>query len=192
VTRPVTWSGRPSTRPVEVVVRAAQPADAFLLRRWRAEPAVRRFQPLQNVSVARLRAELSSQRPKDLYRGRGDRYTWMIETDGQRAGWITLAIVNWEHGLGELGYALGTRFHGHGTMTAALSQLLPDLLFRTSLQRLEARCSIDNGASRRVLEKLGFVCEGTLRSYFVLQGRRTDHYLYALLREDYIPVAGDV
>jgi len=81
---------------------------------------------------------------------------------------------------------------GRGTMTAALGQLLPELLLRTPLQRLEARCSIDNGASRRVLEKLGFVCEGTLRSYFVLQGRRTDHYLYALLPEDYIPVAGDV
>ncbi len=148
---------------------------------------MRRYQPLQNVPVARLRADLASQRCGDIYRGRGDRYTWMIESDGDRAGWITLAIVTWEHGLGELGYALSTSHQGRGTMTAALGQLLPELLLRTPLERLEARCATDNHASRRVLEKLGFVREGTLRSYFVLQGRRTDHYLYALLRDDYIP-----
>jgi len=173
---------------VQVVVRPAQPSDAAFLRRWRAEPAVRRYQPLHNVSVARLRADLAAQRPRDLYRGRGDRYTWMIEADRERSGWVTLAIVNWEHGLGELGYALATRHQGRGTMTAALGQLLPELLLRTPLERLEARCAIDNDASRKVLEKLGFVREGKLRSYFVLQGRRTDHYLYALLREDYIPM----
>lgn len=173
---------------IDVVVRPARPSDAAFLRRWRAEPAVRRYQPLHNVSIARLRADLAAQRPRDLYRGRGERYTWMIETDRERSGWITLAVVNWEHGLGELGYALATQHHGRGTMTAALGQLLPELLLRTPLERLEARCAIDNDASRRVLEKLGFVREGRLRSYFVLQGRRTDHYLYALLREDYIPL----
>ncbi len=171
----------------DVVVRPALPVDAPFLRRWRSEPAVRRFQPLHNVSVSRLRADLASQRPRDIYRGRGDRYTWLVESDGERAGWITLAIVNWEHGLSELGYALATRHHGRGTMTAALGQLLPELLLRTPVERIEARCTVDNEASRKVLEKLGFVHEGTLRSYFVLHGRRIDHRLYALLREDYIP-----
>ena len=173
---------------VDVVVRPAQPSDAAFLRRWRAEPAVRRYQPLHNVSVARLRADLAAQRPRDLYRGRGDRYTWMIEADRERSGWITLAVVNWEHGLSELGYALSTPHHGRGVMTAALGQLLPEILLRTPIERIEARCAVGNSASRRVLEKLGFVHEGTLRSYFLLQGRRTDHHLYALLRNDYIPL----
>ena len=185
LTRPASDTG---VRPGDVVVRPALPADAPYLRRWRAEPAVRRFQPLQNVSVSQLRADLASQRPQDIYRGRGERYTWLVESEGERAGWITLAIVNWEHGLSELGYALSTHHHGRGTMTAALGQLLPELLLRTPVQRVEARCAVDNEASRRVLEKLGFVREGTLRSYFLLRGRRTDHYLFALLREDYIPV----
>ena len=176
-----------ASRQADVVVRPALPADAPFLRRWRSEPAVRRFQPLHNVSVSRLRADLASQRPRDIYRGRGDRYTWLVESDGDRAGWITLAIVNWEHGLSELGYALATRHHSRGTMTAALGQLLPELLLRTPVERIEARCAVDNEASRKVLEKLGFVHEGLLRSYFVLEGRRTDHHLYALLREDYIP-----
>lgn len=173
-----------------MAVRPAVPADAPFLRRWRSEPAVRRFQPLHDVSASQLRADLAAQRPRDIYRGRGDRYTWMVEADGNRAGWITLAIVNWAHGLSELGYALATRHHGRGTMTAALAQLLPELLLCTPVERIEARCAVDNEASRKVLEKLGFVHEGRLRSYFVLQGRRTDHDLYALLRGDYIPGLG--
>ena len=37
---------------------------------------------------------------------------------------------------------------------------------------------------------MGFVREGTLRSYFVIGGRRVDHHLYALLRDDYVPPLG--
>ncbi len=176
-----------SLPPVHVAVRPAKGSDAAHLQRWRAEPAVRRWQPIRNASVARLRAEIAAQRHRDLPRGRGDRYTWMIEAGGERAGWITLAIMNWDHGLGEIGYALSSAHHGRGTMTAALGLLLPDLLLRTPLERLEARCAADNEASARVLEKLGFMREGTLRAYFVLDGRRIDHHLYALLREDYLP-----
>lgn len=32
--------------PLEVTLRPAAPRDADLLRQWRAEPSVRRFQPL--------------------------------------------------------------------------------------------------------------------------------------------------
>ena len=35
--------------------------------------------------------------------------------------------------------------------------------------------------------KTRFQREGRLRGYFVLDGRRVDHYLYGLLRDDYLP-----
>jgi ribosomal-protein-alanine N-acetyltransferase len=70
-------------------------------------------------------------------------------------------------------------------MTEALGQLIEDLFNNTNLERIEARCAIDNAASRRVLEKNGFEREGHLRGYFKLRGRRIDNYLFALLREDY-------
>src|SRR5206468_3774967 len=60
-----------------------------------------------------------------------------------------------------------------------------DLFANTLVERVEARCAIENTGSQRVLEKNGFRREGLLRGYFKLRGRRVDNFLYALLRDDY-------
>ncbi|HXU46778.1 MAG TPA: GNAT family protein [Thermoanaerobaculia bacterium] len=168
--------------PAVIALRVASPRDAELLRFWRSEPTVRRFQPLNDLPTSQLRADLANQRIADLYRGRGDKFQWIVEVGDQPAGWITLVVGNWEHGLAEVGYALSTPFQSRGVMRAALGILLHDLFTNTLLERIEARCALDNVGSQRVLESNGFVREGTLRGYFRLRGRRVDNYLYAKLR----------
>jgi ribosomal-protein-alanine N-acetyltransferase len=169
-----------------VDIRPAHPADAALLKRWREEASVRRYQPLGEVSASQLRADMAGQHVSDLRRGRGQKFQWIVLVDGEPAGWITLVVANWEHGLAELGYALSTPFQRRGVMATALGQLLSEVFVNAALERVEARCAIDNVASQRVLEKLGFQREGLLRGYFVLAGERVDNYLYALLRQEYL------
>ena len=173
-----------------VTLRPAAPRDAERLRQWRAETSVRRYQPLNDLPTSQLRADVASQRISELYRGQGDKFQWIVLVDDEAAGWITLVVSNWEHGLAEVGYALSTSYHSRGLMTEALAQLLADLFSRTTLERIEARCATENDASRRVLEKNGFRREGHLRGYFKLRGRRVDNYLYALLREDHLAAIG--
>jgi ribosomal-protein-alanine N-acetyltransferase len=169
-----------------VALRPAAPRDADLLRQWRSEPSVRRFQPLNELPTAQLRSDVSGQRVSDLYRGRGEKFQWIVQVEGESAGWVTLVVSNWEHGLAEVGYALSTQYQNRGVMTEALLILLADVFANTLVERVEARCAVDNVASQRVLEKCGFLREGYLRSYFKLRGRRVDNYLFALLREDYL------
>ncbi len=172
---------------LHIVVRPARAADAGRLRAWRGEASVREHQPLREVSLAQLRADLATATVADLYRARGDRFIWIVEADDSPCGWITLVVANWEHGLSEIGYALSTPFQGKGIMARALVILFPEIFLRTSIERLEARCSVENLASQRVLDKLGFTREGVLRGYFRLRGERVDHVLYSLLREDFLP-----
>jgi ribosomal-protein-alanine N-acetyltransferase len=174
----------------QVALRPAAPRDADLLRQWRSEASVRRFQPLNELPTAQLRADVASQRLADLYRGRGEKFQWIVQVDGQAAGWITLVVSNWEHGLAEVGYALSTIYQNRGVMSEALALLLEDLYHNTLLERIEARCAVENVGSQRVLEKTGFEREGRLRAYFKLRGRRIDNYLYALLRDDYLAARG--
>lgn len=182
----------PERRPEPVVgLRPAAPRDADLLWRWRAEWSVRRYQPLHDLSSGQLRADVSNQRMGDLYRGRGEKFQWIVLVDGHPAGWITLVVSNWEHGLAEIGYALSSAYQGQGLMARAVSQLLDDVFQHTTVERIEARCATDNSASKRVLEKNGFRCEGVLRGYFKLRGRRVDNVLYALLRSDYVAAIGE-
>ena len=88
-------------------------------------------------------------------------------------GWITLAITSWEQGVAEVGYALTTSAQGQGLMAPALAQLVAELFGRTAVERLEARCSVDNVASARTIEVNGGVLEdirGTSRRYWVPAG----------------------
>lgn len=175
-----------------MTVRFAHAADAQLLQRWRAEPAVRRHQPLGETTLEQLRSELAAQRPSQLRQGTGVKFQWIVMAGEDAAGWITLVIHNWEHALAEIGYALSTPFQRRGLMPVALHRLLEEIFLSTRLVRIEARCAVDNRASKRVLERCGFRLEGHLRSYFVLEGKRVDNLLFALLRDDYLRQIGEV
>jgi [ribosomal protein S5]-alanine N-acetyltransferase len=169
----------------QVRLRPATPRDAEILRQWRSEPSVRRFQPLNDLPTSQLRADVASQRIADLYRGRGEKFQWIVEVNGGAAGWITLVVTNWEHGLAEVGYALSSPFQNRGLMSSALLLLLDDLFHNTTLERLEARCATENVGSQKVLEKTHFRREGLLLGYFKLRGERIDNFLYAQLRDEY-------
>lgn len=171
-------------REERIRVRTARPGDAPLLRQWRAEPSLQRFQPLPEATLYRIQAELEAQRIDALYKDQGEKFQWLVEVEGRPAGWITLVIINWPHGLAEVGYALSTPYQGKQIMAKAMRVFLEDIFRHTSLYRLEARCAVENTASIRILEKLGFTREGILREYFELHGERVDNYLYALLREE--------
>lgn len=139
--------------------------------------------------MAQLRSELAGQKIDNLYRDHGEKFQWIVEAP-EPVGWITLVVANWEHGLAEIGYALSTRHQRRGIMYQALEAFLSDLFCRTSLRRLEARCAVQNFASQKVLEALGFEREGHLKQFFVLQGVPVDNYLYAMLREEWSGPAG--
>jgi len=55
------------------------------------------------------------------------------------------------------------------------------------LNRVQAETDTRNAASARVLEKLGFVREGTLREDCVVNGEVSDSWVYGLIRREWPP-----
>ena len=51
---------------------------------------------------------------------------------------------------------------------------------------MQASTAADNTPMRRVLEKLGFAYEGTLRGFMPGDGGRDDYVLYAVTRRDWV------
>ena len=105
---------------------------------------------------------------------------------GRLVGGIT--VGNIRHGVsqsGQIGYWIGERYAGQGFMLEAV-RLVINFAFETlRLHRIEAACIPDNARSVRVLEKAGFQREGLLRSYLRINGSWQDHYLYALICDDW-------
>ena len=70
-------------------------------------------------------------------------------------------------------------------MFEALQILLPSLFIDLRLHRIEAAVLKHNKASRRLLEKIGFIQEGICRSYLKIDGKWQDHIMYSLIKNDY-------
>ena len=85
----------------------------------------------------------------------------------------------------EIGYFFAPSERGKGYGTEAV-QLIVDYLFLSKdLARIQAGTDVRNKASQRVLEKVGFQREGTMRKCLFNRGELRDYYLYSILREEW-------
>jgi RimJ/RimL family protein N-acetyltransferase len=104
--------------------------------------------------------------------------------DGTKIG-IIWHMVNQPSGTTEIGCFLVPRERGKGYGTEA-AQLMVDYLFLyRNIVRIEAKANVRNETSQRVLEKVGFKIEGTIRKYQLVRGVWTDYYLLSILREEW-------
>ncbi|MEX2503047.1 MAG: GNAT family protein [Trueperaceae bacterium] len=115
----------------------------------------------------------------------GDGFDGLIEADGTPVGSMGLHDLHRRESRTEIGYWLTEARQGEGLATRALAGLLPYVFGELDLQRVEIRCDPDNDRSRAVPERLGFTKEGTLRRVAEHHGRRYDHVVYGLLREEW-------
>lgn len=67
----------------------------------------------------------------------------------------------------DIGYVLAKSEWGRGQMPEAIEVLVGKLFVSPSIHRVQATCDVDNKASRRTLEKSGFIQEGRFGRYTV-------------------------
>lgn len=86
---------------------------------------------------------------------------------------------------GSVGYDLARAYWGQGIMTEAVHAVIQFGFERMALNRIEADASVENEASIRILEKLGFQREGIEREQYFEGGEFHDLILFSLLRRDH-------
>ena len=120
-----------------------------------------------------------------IAQGEARQLTRAIVIDGKAAGSIGVFVKDdvYEKSA-ELGYWLARDHWGRGVMTEAVRQLGREAFRRFDVLRIYAEPFADNQGSRRVLEKAGFTCEGTMRNGVYKNGRVHSYCMYALLREE--------
>lgn len=84
----------------------------------------------------------------------------------------------------ELGYYIAEEYWGKGIMTEAVKQICEYVFANSDIIRIYAEPFAYNIASCRVLEKVGFQYEGTLRSNAVKNGKAIDMKMYSLLKTE--------
>jgi RimJ/RimL family protein N-acetyltransferase len=119
--------------------------------------------------------------------GTGARLAIDHVADGAFIGWCSLTRWNPDYRSASVGYCLSDRAWGQGFATEAGGALLGWAFDTLDLNRVQAETDTRNVASARVLEKLGFVREGTLREDCVVDGEVSDSWVFGLLRRDWRP-----
>jgi ribosomal-protein-serine acetyltransferase len=114
----------------------------------------------------------------------GSGYHFAMRDGDGLAGVVGIDVPAPARRLGELGYWVASDRAGRGYATEAGTAVVRFGLRTAGLYRLELRAGVENLASRRVAEKLGFRPEGMLRRGCPLIDRAYDGYLYGLLATD--------
>lgn len=86
----------------------------------------------------------------------------------------------------EVGYEVSDKQWGKGFAQEALKAIFTFGFQDMEFIRIGAVVMIENVPSRKVLEKLGFKEEGTLRNYIIQNGLAYDVIMHSLLKEEWL------
>lgn len=155
-------------------------SNAHVLRYWDAPPWSERGRADRFIAAC---AQMASD-------GTGARLAVERTSDGTFIGWCALSRWNPDYRSASMGYCYDEAAWGHGYATEAARALLQWAFDTLDLNRVQAETDTRNVGSARVLEKLGFVREGTLREDCIVNGDVSDSWVYGLLRRDWQPSSG--
>jgi RimJ/RimL family protein N-acetyltransferase len=115
----------------------------------------------------------------------GSRAGFAVEThDGEFLGLGMFVRLESEGRQGEIGYVIGPAARGRGMATRTLRLLTEWGFSELELERIELWIDVTNTASERVAERVGYVREGVLRSYWFKEDIRCDFGVWSRLRGD--------
>jgi RimJ/RimL family protein N-acetyltransferase len=150
-------------------------SNAHVLRFWDAPAWNDRGRAEKFIMASRQKAEEAT----------GARLAVERSSDGRFIGWCSLHRWNPDFRSAALGYCYDDAAWGHGYATEAARGLLRWAFDTLDLNRVQAEVDTRNVASARVLEKLGFVLEGTLREDCIVNGEVSDSWVYGLIRREW-------
>lgn len=167
-----------------LVLRPMVLEDAPAMHAFKSDPVATRFfgqDPHSDLqqTVGWVRSGLEERR-------KGTSIIWAItlRQDGRVIGECCLWNIDRGSKRAELGYELLRSQWKRGLMNEALNAILDQGFKTMELNRIEANPLSINLASQKVLTRLGFRHEGTLRQRHFHDGQWLDEMCFGLLKED--------
>jgi ribosomal-protein-serine acetyltransferase len=108
-----------------------------------------------------------------------------LEEGKQLVGYVNLHGIGGRNRSGEVGYWVRTSQAGKGIATVATALILLFGFKELKLHKIVLRAAVDNPASWRIAEKLGFAYEGTQRHELSLPRGWVDLKCYSMLEAEY-------
>jgi ribosomal-protein-alanine N-acetyltransferase len=183
--KPHNWRPPPLTTE-RLVLRAFTDDDAQPLFEHARNPNVTRFTLWEaHRTVADTMIFLRDYAVLRYLEGMAEPYAVTIKPDPRPVGSCGCFWAAKPHQTMELGYWIAEPFWGKGYIVEACRAVLTFVFTEYGPERVQARVIDGNEASVRVLAKLGFRAEGTLRRSLLRRGKFEDVQMFSLLRDEW-------
>ena len=111
-----------------------------------------------------------------------DRVGFTIDVDGVPVGSCLLYWIDHFNGRCDLGISIGKEHWGKGYGSDAVRTLVDYAFTHLDLRRVGLRCLADDARAVGAYRKAGFVEEGLLRGYSIVEGEARDELMMARYR----------
>ena len=165
-----------------LVLRRAETRDADEIFHIRNSDYVLKYNCMPELSIEKLREEVA----KDMESN--DVFYIELKDNKKTIGVIGLDVDSLRYKVDSwtISYYLGEEYSSKGYMTEALREMISYVFEERQADVLSVRVFKDNLASRRLVEKLGFVNEGCIRRCVKNhQGIIHDDMIYSILKDEY-------
>lgn len=143
-------------------MKASDSTDLFQV--W-SDPEVARFMNISPFSDEKQALEMIQLLANLAEEKQAIRFSIIEKESGRIMGSCGYNYLDDEQARAEIGYDLAKAYWGRGYATEAVSALLTHGFSSLQLNRIEAKVNPLNVSSIKLLEKLDFTREGTLRGY---------------------------
>lgn len=159
-------------------------ADMPLKVKWYNDPAVRKTLVIDEVFELAETVNWFG-----ALAGNDTRADFLIESlEGMPIGITGLIDIDRRNKTAQCYCVIGEKsFWGKGLGTEIHSVLFQWGFETFDIEKIWAHIRTNNPAIFRVVEKLGFIKEGTLRQHAIIDGQRIDLYHIGLLRTEFVP-----
>lgn len=160
-----------------VRLKIMEKEDILLYSEWINNPDFYgEYNPLEQESKEEIERSYENAPPEK-------RKFFIEKKDGAKIGVVNTFPAS--GGLLEIGFTLIPNERGKGYGTEAVQILIDYLFLSRELIRIQAFTDLGNVASQRLLDKVGFKREGTIRKSMFIRGEWRDLLLYSILREEW-------
>ncbi len=171
----------PVLRGEKVTLRPADEADPPRFATWLSDMEITRF--LGRRTGQSLQQEL------EFFKSVGeskDTVFWVIEAQGEAIGATGIHAIDWQNAHGTTGIVIGNKdAWGRGYASEAMALRTRYAFRELNLHKLMTEVFLENGASRRALEKAGYRTVGIRREHVFRAGGWRDLWLGEVLRSEW-------
>lgn len=170
-----------------LILRPLEDRDVEAFSSYRSDPEIARYQGWGAPYTIEQAEEFIEQQkmvtPGEI--GQWLQLGMELKVDGLLIGDVAFQVIKDSHHQAELGMTLSQPFQGKGYGTEAVRELVRYLFADLNVHRIIANCDPENISAHRLLERVGFRCEGCFIDSLWYKGGWASELWFALLDREW-------